>query len=245
MSRHGGYYMQAVIMVGGMGVRLRPFTYSIPKPLLPIGNITILESIVQSLCENGFDELFLMTSYQSHKFDQCIGYEKKYGIKLNVCREKTKMGTVGGISLLKGQLNNDFLVLNGDLVVDVDFLSMFNYHLKNKADITVGTTKYDYTLPYGVVESNNDDELIRIVEKPTQSFNINSGIYVLNSSVLHLQGSASYMDMPTLMHLAQSKNKKIVTYDIGEKWLDTGLIENYETALDTIEKWNRDSGLEN
>lgn len=236
--------MQAVIMVGGRGVRLRPFTYVIPKPLLPLWDITILEYTIQSLTKDGFNEIFLMTSYQHEKFKQCHEYEKKYSIKVNICFEGKKMGTAGGIMLLKDRLDDNFLALNGDLIVKMNFYSMFNYHLNNKADITVGTTEFSLTVPHGVIELNKDNELINMIEKPKYSFVINSGIYVLNSSIFELfelKEHTNYLDMPELIALAKIKNKKIRTYDVGERWLDTGQLDDYERAVDKIEEWGKGS----
>ena len=232
--------MQAVIMVGGSGIRLRPFTYVIPKPLLPLGNETLLENMIRSLKDSGFDEIFLMTSYQHEKFNQCYEYEERYGVKVNICREKEKMGTAGGIISLRERLDDDFLVLNGDLIVKMDFLDMFKHHRDNKADITIGVTKFNYRLPYSVVEFDGNDRLTEISEKPTQTFVVNSGIYVLNSSILEFLRKPGYLDMPGLISLAKDQGKKIIRFDIGSRWLDMGHLEDYERAVDVIEAWNRD-----
>lgn len=231
--------MQAVIMVGGMGVRLRPFTYAIPKPLLPFKDKTILEYMVKFLSENGFDEIFLLTLYQHEKFNQCYDYKEKYGIDINICYEEEKRGTVGGISIILDRLDSNFLVLNGDLIIETDLNKMFNYHMNNKADITVGVTDYHFTVPYGVVESDNNCKLLNIIEKPRYSFKINSGIYILNSAIFDLKDNSKYLDMPTLIHKASGLNRIIKTYDIGPYWLDIGQLNDYERAVDKIEEWER------
>jgi NDP-sugar pyrophosphorylase family protein len=232
--------MQAVIMVGGSGIRLRPFTYVIPKPLLPIGDETLLENMIRSLNNSGFDEIFLMTSYQHEKFNQCYKYESKYGVSINICHEEEKMGTAGGITSLKGRLDNDFLVLNGDLLVKMDFLNMFNYHRDYKADLTIGVTEFSYRLPYSVVKFNSENTLIEITEKPTQIYNVNSGIYVLNSSLFKMLLKEEYLDMPRLISLAKKNAKKIIKFDIGNCWLDIGQLEDYEKVVHTIEEWNEE-----
>jgi NDP-sugar pyrophosphorylase family protein len=228
-------------MVGGSGLRLRPFTYVIPKPLLSLGdNTTILENMVQTLSKNGFTEIFLMTSYQHKKFNQCKKYENKYGVKINICHEEEKMGTIGGVISLKDQLDNNFLVLNGDLVVKIDFRDIFNYHRGNDADITIGVTEYRYKLPYSVVEFNRNNELTNITEKPAYPFIINSGIYVLSTSIFELLEKTDYMDMPGLISIAKERNKKIMKFDIGDCWLDMGHLDDYEKAIEVIEEWNKD-----
>jgi len=225
-------------MVGGEGFRLRPFTYTIPKPLLPVGNITILESLVKSLAEHDFSEIFLITCYQHTKFEQCRAYQKKYGVGLTFCHEPKKMGTVGAIGLLQDTLDKNFLLMNGDLVVDMDFSAFFSYHVSRAADITVGITPHVIKNPYGVVESDGNDRFIRMVEKPCQTVMINSGIYVLNSSALPYVKPDEYLDMPTLIEREQTDGKKILTFNIGTRWLDTGHLENYEMAIEKVEEWN-------
>lgn len=237
--------MQAVIMVGGMGVRLRPFTYAIPKPLLPFKDKTILEHMVKFLSENGFDEVFLLTLYQHEKFRQCHDYKEKYGIKVNICYEEEKRGTVGGISIILDRLEDNFLVLNGDLIIETDLKQMFEYHLNNKADITVGITDYNFTVPYGVIEYDKNNNLINIIEKPRYSFKINSGVYILNSAIFDLKDKTKYLDMPTLIHRTASKNRTIKTYDIGPYWLDIGQLNDYERAVDKIEEWDKKRGSNN
>lgn len=229
--------MQSVIMVGGEGFRLRPFTYTIPKPLLPVGDLTILESLIKSLAEQEFREIFLITCYQHNKFEQCYDYQKKYGVKITLCYEKKKMGTVGAIAMLQEQLKNDFLLLNGDLVVEMDFYAFYNFHVHHAADLTIGITPHEIKNPYGVVESDTENRLVRMVEKPNQIIMINAGIYVLSSSVFSYVKHDECLDMPVLINREQVDNKKILTYNIGNKWLDTGHLENYEIALEKVEEW--------
>lgn len=231
--------MQAVIMAGGIGVRLRPFTYAIPKPLLPFKDMTIIEYMVKFLSENGFDEIFLMTLYQHEKFNQCYDYQEKYNININICYEEERGGTAGGISIILDRLDRNFLVLNGDLIIETDLNKMFKNHLDNKADITVGITDYQFIVPYGVIESDKNNNLMNIMEKPKYSFKINSGVYILRSSIFNLKEKSEYLDMPTLIHRATSLNRIIKTYDIGPFWLDIGQLNDYERAVDKIEEWDR------
>jgi len=235
--------MQAVIMAGGSGIRLRPFTYAIPKPLLPLGDLTILEYTIRSLSQAGFNEIFLLTSYQHEKFQQCREYENKYQIKINIDFEEERMGTAGGLILLKNRLDDNFLTLNGDILVRMSFRDMFDYHLSNQADMTIGITKFSFTVPYGVVELGRNHELINLTEKAGYSFLVSSGIYILNSSILGLMEHTDYLDMPELIAMARKKHKKLNTFDVGERWLDTGQLDDYERAVGKIEEWSQaDSG---
>lgn len=236
--------MQAVIMAGGEGIRLRPLTYVIPKPLLPLGNITILEYLIKNLSRNGFNEIFLMCFYQHEKFKSCLSYEQKYHIQMHIVVEEKRMGTAGGIFFIKTKLNDNFLVINGDLLVEMDFKSMFDFHLNQKADITIGATKFSFAIPHGVIELNENNHLRNITEKPRYSHLINSGIYILNQSVLGPgeNGNAS-LDMPSLISLARGENKNILVYDIGDRWLDAGELDEYEKAVVKIEEWSKDKLL--
>lgn len=227
-------------MAGGQGIRLRPLTYVVPKPLLPLGNITILEYLVKNLSKNGFDDIFLMCFYQHEKFRPCLSYAEKYRIKMQMVVEEKGMGTAGGIFLVKKKLDNDFLVINGDLLVEMDFKSMFDFHLTQNADITIGATRYTFTVPHGVIEPDEDNHLKNITEKPQFSHLINSGIYVLNKSVLGSEENGnSSLDMPSLISLAKGKNKSVLVYDIGDHWLDTGELDEYERAVGQIEEWGK------
>ncbi len=231
-------------MAGGQGIRLRPLTYVIPKPLLPLGDITILEYLVKNLSKNGFDDIFLICFYQHEKFRPCLSYAEKYHIKMEMVVEEKGMGTAGGIFLIKKKLDNDFLVINGDLLVDMDFKSMFDFHVTQKADITIGATKYSFTVPHGVIELTDNDHLKSITEKPRYSHLINSGIYVLNVSVLGSEENGnSSLDMPSLISVAKGKNKSVLVYDIGDHWLDTGELDEYERAVGQIEEWSKDKLL--
>lgn len=231
-------------MAGGQGIRLRPLTYVIPKPLLPLGNITILEYLIKNLSKNGSNEIFLMCFYQHEKFKPCLSYAQKYNIKMQIIVEEKGMGTAGGIFLIKKKLDDNFLVINGDLLVEMDFKSMFDFHLSQKADITIGATRYGFTVPHGVIELNDNNHLKNIIEKPRYSHLINSGIYVLNLAVLGTgENSNSSLDMPSLISLARTENKNIVVYDIGDRWLDTGEMDEYERAIGKIEEWTKDKLL--
>lgn len=231
-------------MAGGQGIRLRPLTYVIPKPLLPVGSITILEYLIRNLAKNGFNEIFLLCFYQHEKFKACLSYTEKYNIKMHITVEEKGMGTAGGIFLIKEELDKDFLVINGDLLVEMNFQSMMEFHVKQKADITIGATRYHFAVPHGVIELNDESHLKTIIEKPRYSHLINGGIYILNSSVLETgKNSSSSLDMPSLISLAKNKNKNILVYDIGDRWLDTGELDEYERAVGKIEEWSRDKLL--
>lgn len=225
-------------MAGGEGVRLRPFTYVIPKPLLPVGEVTVLEHTIRELARNGIANVFISTNYHARQFQQCVPYGEKYGVKLCLFKESQKLGTAGALYLIKDSLDDPFCVLNGDLIFKVDIAGMFRMHREKNADITIGIKKHNLTIPYAIIERGQNGDLLDISEKPTYTYFINAGIYVLSPSVLASLSTEAYLDMPTLIDLTRGSGGKVLVYDIGDRWLDMGQISDYERAIDLIEQWN-------
>ena len=228
--------MKAVIMAGGMGVRLRPFTYVKPKPLLPVANISPIEYLIRDMKRHGFDEILISVNYLSEKFDICSKFEKKYDIPIKLIRENKKMGTIGSLSLMKDFLNDPFILINGDLFAEPPYKRMFKKYKATSASMVVGIKKYDYLSPYGVIAKNNDDSLIKIKEKPLRSDWISAGVYLLDPKKIDLITKIP-MDIPIFIQNIQKKGDLVITCDIGEKWLDIGNIEDYEKAESTINGW--------
>jgi len=233
--------MKAVIMAGGEGVRLRPFTYMIPKPLLPVGNITVLENMIQVLKNCGCTEVLISINYQSKQFEDWLyNWKKNEGgesIKLLLLKEKKKLGTAGSLRLMEDHFTEPFCVLNGDLIIKVRLDEMLRYHNHKNADITLGIKQYNLTLPYAIINEDNNGKLINIREKPTYTYSINSGIYILSPSILKNIPYGQCVDMPGLINSLKKAGRKIVAYDIGDYWLDMGQISDYEIAINLIEKW--------
>lgn len=229
--------MKAVIMAGGEGVRLRPFTYLIPKPLLPVGDLTVLEHTIRDLAGGGIGEFFISTNYHAKQFQKCVPYGEKYGVRLHLFKEYRKLGTAGALYLIKDSLNDPFCVVNGDLIFRVDIAGMFRFHREKSADITIGIKQYRLTVPYAIIERAPDGALLDIKEKPTYTYHINAGIYVLSPSVLAALSAEVYLEMPILIDSIRVAGGKVFVYDIGDQWLDIGQISDYERAIDLIEQW--------
>ena len=172
---------QAVIMAGGEGLRLRPFTYMVPKPLLPFGDITIIEHSIKRLAEYGIKEIFILTLYQNHRFDECLKYQDRYNIKINLIREPRKLGTIGGLYNVRDRIKDSFILMNGDIITELDFKKFFKYHLDKKSFVTIGIKQFDYQLPYGIVNSNEKGVVTNFEEKPKYKHTINTGIYLIKS----------------------------------------------------------------
>ena len=230
--------MKAVIMAGGSGVRLRPFTYSIPKPLLTAGGITSIENSIKILSKYKINEIFILTHYKSKMFSKTKAYEKKYSVKIKIVNEKAKLGTVGGLYLLKKFLKKEkFILLNGDIFFSFDIRKFINFHTKKNSFFTIGLYKFNYQLPYALVNSDKLKKVNSIKEKPKVEFNINSGIYIIDNKIFKYLNALKSMDMPDLIKKVSHSKENVFSFDIGNKWIDLGRIEDYKKVSKYISKW--------
>ncbi|MBF0320453.1 MAG: NTP transferase domain-containing protein [Nitrospirae bacterium] len=229
--------IRAVIMAGGEGVRLRPYTFILPKPLLPVGETTVLDHIIDCLRANGFTDVYISVNYKAREFEGWLESRKDGGINVELYKEPRKLGTAGSLGLIRGKLTEPFCVVNGDLIMNVPLDLMYRRHLQTKADITIGIKGYQLTIPYAVVNKNADGLLVDIIEKPSYDYFINAGIYVLSQSVFKHIPHEHPLDMPQLIDSVKKDGGAIYVYDIGERWLDIGRISDYEKAVELIHQW--------
>lgn len=221
--------MKAVILAGGLGSRLKPFTEIIPKPLLPIGEKSVLEIQIEHLKAYGFNEIFLATNYKSDYIKNFFGDGKQYGIKLTISEEKKALGTVGPITLLKEELQEPFLLMNGDILTQLNFKKFWDFAITKDASLCIGIKDYFMPFAFGNVFSKGD-YITGIEEKPNFIFKILAGIYVLKPEIFSLIPHESYFGIDDLIHKMLHKNKPISKYDIEEYWLDIGQVADYEKA---------------
>ena len=175
--------MQAIIMAGGQGTRLRPYTNILPKPLLPIGNKSILDINIKQLAKSGIDNVIIAVGYLGEIIETVIGNGDKYGIKINYSYEDKPLGTVGGLALMKNLLEDQFIVMNGDILHTLDFEILFNDHINSKRHVTITTYTQKHTVRLGVLELQ-DKNIIEYIEKPTNEYVVSMGIYVLNKYII-------------------------------------------------------------
>jgi NDP-sugar pyrophosphorylase family protein len=221
--------MQAVILAGGLGARLKPFTEVIPKPLLPIGEKSVLEIQISRLKKYGFDEIFLATNYKSEYIKNFFGDASRLGVKLTVSKESKPLGTCGPLSLLKHKLLQPFLVMNGDILTTADFSQLYDFASNIESDFTVATKEIITPFEFGNVISEGDF-ICKIEEKPDLRLEIIAGIYFMKPPILKLIPDNQYFGMDTLMKLMLSKGIPIARYPLKEYWIDIGRLEDYETA---------------
>ena len=219
---------KVVLMAGGLGTRLRPLTDDIPKPLLQVGDKPILETIINGFAKYGFTHIILSVSYKAEMIEAYFGDGSKFGVNIEYVHEDKRMGTAGALSLMKESLSEAFFVMNGDLLTNINFEHMLEYHLSNNAIATMGVREYDFQVPYGVVniEGNN---ILNIEEKPVHNFFVSGGVYVLSPDVLKMIPD-TYYDMPTLFEKLIEEEKKSISFPIREYWLDIGQTSDFHKA---------------
>jgi len=222
---------KVVLMVGGLGTRLKPLTDSTPKPMLNVGNKPILQTIVEKFAEYGFVNIVMCVNYKSHIISDYFGNGSDFGVNIEYVQENQRMGTAGALSLLNKKPTEPFFVMNGDLLTNVNFENLLEYHLSNNSIATMCVREYDFQVPYGVVNIENGD-ILSIIEKPVHKFFVSAGIYMLSPDVLSLIPDNKFYDMPTFFEDMISEQKKIVSFPIREYWLDIGRIEEFHKAND-------------
>jgi dTDP-glucose pyrophosphorylase len=218
-----------VLMVGGLGTRLRPLTENTPKPMLKVGGKPILETIVKRFVDSGFTNITMCLGYKSNVIRDYFKDGSGFGVNINYIVEEKRMGTAGALTLLKKMPNEPFFVMNGDLLTNIDFEKMLDFHVEHNSKATMCVREYDIEVPYGVVNVANES-IISIAEKPIHSFFVNAGIYLLESDCIDLIPDNEFYDMPTLFEELIAAKEKIVSFSLQEYWLDIGRIADYERA---------------
>ena len=220
---------QVVLMVGGLGTRLRPLTENTPKPMLHVGGKPILQTIVEKFVSYGFVNIIMCVGYKSNIIQEYFGDGSRFGAHIEYVLEEKRMGTVGALGLLPQKPKEPFFVMNGDLLTNVNFEHLLNYHLENRAKATMCVREYDIQVPYGVVKVEGN-RITSIEEKPVQKFFVSACIYMLDPECVDYVPFDEYYDMPTLFEKLIMMNQNTVSFPLREYWLDIGRIEEYEKA---------------
>lgn len=232
--------IKAVILAGGKGTRLRPYTAIIPKPLVPIGEKPILEILIKRLIKCGVNELFICLNHYGEIIQAYFGDGTRFGIKIYYSKEDKPLGTVAPIKLIS-DLPDNFLVMNGDLLTDLDFRDLYEYHIGNQNLLTVSTYKVKTKIDFGVIELDPSEmQIVGFKEKPEYFFNVSMGVYVMNKKLLDLIPHDTPFGFDNLMLSMLNNNHKIGVYPYTGYWLDIGRPEDYERAnndIPLIDKW--------
>jgi len=224
-----------VLMAGGLGTRLRPLTEDIPKPLLPVGDKPILETIIEQFISFGFNNFIITVNYKADKIRDYFGNGEKYNANITYIEEEKRLGTAGALSLIEQKIDEPFFLMNSDLLTKLNFDSMLRYHLNKDNTLTIASREYKYEVPYGVLGVENE-KVTSLEEKPDHKFFVSAGAYILNPELLTRIPGDEYYDITELIDVLLSENKDVGTFPIHEYWLDIGQHEDYKQAKD--EYWS-------
>ena len=226
--------MNAVILAGGRGRRLAPYTTILPKPLMPIGDMPILEVVIRQLKYAGFDDITMAVGYLAELLMAYFGDGARFGVRINYSREEQPLGTAGPLSLL-GEMEEPFLVMNGDLLTTQDYRAMWEHHRHSRAMATLATFQRDVKIDLGVVAVDEAHLVREYIEKPTYHYTVSTGIYVFEPEVLNQIPRGQCMDMPDLIRKLLTGGQRVTAYPFSGLWLDIGRTDDYERAIAEFE----------
>lgn len=218
-----------VIMAGGKGSRLRPHTEACPKPMLQVGGKPMLEHIIERAKLDGFSNFICAVHYLGHMVEDYFGNGSRLNVKIEYLKENEPLGTAGALSLLDQKLNAPFIVTNGDVITDIRYGELLDFHIRHNATATMAVRLHEWQHPFGVVQMNGL-EITGFEEKPINRTHINAGVYAFNPSALSILEKNTHCDMPTLFERLQAQSQRIVAYPMHEPWLDVGRSDDLAKA---------------
>jgi NDP-mannose synthase len=228
--------MQAVILAGGKGTRLRPYTTSFPKPLMPIGDLPIIEIVLRQLAGAGFQDVVITTGHLAEMLRLFCGDGSRWGLRIAYSHEEEPLGTAGPLALLAGRLQEHFLVMNGDLLTTMSYRRAYQEHVKRGVLASIGLYRREVKVDFGVVEEGEPGYLRRYVEKPTLSYEVSMGINLLSRGALRFIEPGKRLDMPDLLMRIVAAGEKVACHREPCYWLDIGRAEDYEIASAEFER---------
>ncbi|WP_070001148.1 nucleotidyltransferase family protein [Cellulosilyticum sp. I15G10I2] len=222
-----------MIMAGGKGTRLHPYTKIIPKPLIPIGDTPIVERIINRFLEFGFNDFYLIMNYKKDMIKAYFNGEQPY--QLNFLEEDSPLGTAGSLSVFENNIQSTFFVSNCDILIDINYSQLLNYHKKHHYKMTVVTALKNYEIPYGVFTLNEKGAISTLREKPQYELLVNTGMYVLEAELLSYIPKESYFDMTDLINQCLVNSEPIGAYPIRESaWLDMGEFKAMQNMVERL-----------
>lgn len=224
-----------VLMVGGKGERLHPLTQNCPKPLLQVHGKAILEHIIERAKAEGFGRFVLAIHYLGHMIEEHFGDGSRLDVQIEYLREDSPLGTAGAIGLLGGRPNSAFVVSNGDVLTDIRYGELIDFHYRHAATATMAVQRYEWQHPFGVVETDGM-EIVGFEEKPVLRSYVNAGVYVLEPEALDALSRGERCDMPTLFSRIKARGLRTIVYPMHEPWLDVGRVEDLERARNPATK---------
>ncbi|MBH30562.1 MAG: hypothetical protein CMG71_01055 [Candidatus Marinimicrobia bacterium] len=235
-KQEGRLDVPVVIMAGGKGTRMEPFTKVLPKPLVPVHDKPVIEHIIERFTDVGFGEFYLTVNYKG-KILKAYFEELQPDYKVDFIEEREPLGTAGSLRFLDGKFSGPFFVTNCDIIIKTDYASLYEFHQKGGYDITLVASAKEYIIPYGTCELNSEGHLSHINEKPRYDFLINTGLYVVNHDMLQLIPEDSFYHIIHLIQEANKRKKKVGVFPIDDDaWIDVGQWSEYRRAEDKLIK---------
>ena len=222
--------MKALILAGGKGTRLRPYTTTIPKPLMPIGDKAILEIVVQQLKKNGFKDITMSIGHLGELIMAFFGDGSKYGVDINYTKEDKPLGTAGPLSLIREEVESPFLMMNGDVLTNLNYSELMDYHNRKGSIATVALNKRVVNIDFGVTEIDEENKIVGYKEKPVIDYLVSMGVYTFNPEVMDYVEDDTYFDLPDLINRLINNGEEVNGYVFDGYWLDIGRHDDYERA---------------
>lgn len=226
---------RAIILAGGRGTRLKPYTIALPKPLVPVGDKPILEIIILQLKLNGFNHITITVNHMADIIKAFFGDGSKWGVKIDYTMETKPLSTMGPLTLIS-DLPDDFLVMNGDVLTDLDFSLLYEYHIEHQNNFTIASSTRADIIDYGVLTRNTQNKLTKFDEKPASEFLVSMGVYIVNKKVVSYIPENTFFGFDHLMDLLINKAEYPSVYEYDGRWFDIGRPDDYEKAASEIEK---------
>ena len=224
---------RAIILAGGKGTRLKPYTISLPKPLVPVGETPILEIIIRQLIRHGFDHITITLNHMAEIIKAFFNDGSKWNIRIDYTYESKPLSTMGPLTLIQ-DLPEDFMVLNGDVLTDLDFSAFYKHHIDNQCNFTVASFTRVDQIDYGVLHINERNKLTRFEEKPSYEFLVSMGVYMVNKKTVSYIPKNTFFGFDHLMNLLLQKAEPPEIFQHKGYWLDIGRPDDYEKALNDI-----------
>ncbi len=231
--------MRAIILAGGKGTRLRPYTTVLPKPLMPIGDMPILEVVLRQLKNAGVTHATMAVGYLAELLQAFFRDGSRIGMDIDYSMEDKPLGTVGPLTLIPG-LNDTFLMMNGDILSDLDYGKLIKFHREKGAVATIATYVRDVKIDFGVIKTDDEGMLTDYVEKPEYNYRVSMGIYVFEPEVLGYLKPGERLDFPDMVKMLLADGKSVASYPFSGYWLDMGRQDDYERAIDEFESRRSD-----
>jgi NDP-sugar pyrophosphorylase family protein len=228
--------MQAIILAGGKGRRLMPYTTVLPKPLMPIGNYPIIEVILRQLKHYEFDRVTISTGYLHELIHAYLDSNRTLGLDITYVHEDSPLGTIGPLRLIE-DLDDIFLVMNGDILTDISYPDLISSHRKNKAIATVATYQRVVNIDFGVLEKDGNRKITTFREKPTYHFDVSMGVYVFSKKILDYVPEGEPFGFDQLMYALTAKKEAVYSYPHNGYWLDIGRPDDYARSIEEFEKY--------